>query len=74
MASKLDPEWEQPKEELADLKKRLTASVELTQNKVGKWRKESKYEWSPRCLHDIHVFDVFDVSCMTKMTDFKLEK
>ena len=40
MASKLDPEWEQPKEELADLKKRLTASVELTQNKVGKWRKE----------------------------------
>ena len=40
MASKLDPEWEQPKEELADLKKRLKASVELTQNKVGKWRKE----------------------------------
>jgi len=35
MARKLDPEWDQPKEELADLKKRLKASVELTRNKAG---------------------------------------
>ena len=34
MASKLDPEWNQPKDELEALKKRLKTSIDSIENKV----------------------------------------
>ena len=35
MASKLDPEWNQPKDELEALKQRLKTSVDSIENKVN---------------------------------------